>query len=140
MLSSCRSVLGGDVEDGLGEGLRSFLRQVVPDAARDVPVLVLAGKPLRIGTGMRVRSAVRIAFERDGRHPDGGESGEPSFQIVVLRLAFSESEPPTVVMDHDADVIRVIESGRAAIERGVIELPLRRGELPDELRKIAPVS
>jgi hypothetical protein len=33
-----------NVDDGLGKGLRSFLRQIVPDAARDGPVLVLAGE------------------------------------------------------------------------------------------------
>ena len=36
-----RSVAGGG-DDGLGESLRSLLRQVVPDAAIDDPVLVLA--------------------------------------------------------------------------------------------------
>ena len=30
------------VDDGLGEGLRRFLGQVMPNAARDQPVLVLA--------------------------------------------------------------------------------------------------
>ena len=42
-------------------------------------------------------------------------------------------------MDHDADMIRVVEGGCAPIERGIIEVPLRRSELPNELRKIAPV-
>jgi hypothetical protein len=41
-------------------------------------------------------------------------------------------------MDHDADVIRIVEGRCAAIERRIIELPLRRSELPDELRKIVP--
>ena len=40
-----------DVDDGLGKGLRRFLRQVVPDAARDDTVLILAREFLRIGTG-----------------------------------------------------------------------------------------
>src|SRR5918998_3104821 len=42
-------------------------------------------------------------------------------------------------MDHDADVIRVVEGRRAAIERGIIEVPLRRSGLPNELCKIVPV-
>ena len=37
------------------------------------------------------------------------------------------------------DVIRVVEGRRAALERGVVEVPLRRGELPDELGEVAPV-
>src|SRR5208282_578907 len=54
--------------------------------------------------------------------------------------AFSQAEPPAVVMDHDGDVVRIVEGRRAAIERGVVELPFRRGELPNELRKVMPVS
>jgi hypothetical protein len=42
-------------------------------------------------------------------------------------------------VDHDGDVIRIVEGRRAAIERGIIEVPLRRSDLPDELRKIVPV-
>ena len=68
-----------------------------------------------------------------------GNCGKPLFQIVVFRLAFGQTEPPAVVVDDDGDVIRIVEGRRAAIERGVVEVPLRRSELPDELRKIVPV-
>ena len=68
-----------------------------------------------------------------------GTCGKPLLQIVILRLAFGQAEPPAVIVDHDADVIRVVEGRGAAIERGVIEVPLRRRDLPDELRKVVPV-
>ena len=42
-------------------------------------------------------------------------------------------------MDHDADMIRVLEGRGAPIERRVIEVPARRSEPPDELRKIAAI-
>jgi hypothetical protein len=42
-------------------------------------------------------------------------------------------------MNHDGDMIRIVKRRCAAIERGVIEVPLRRSELPDEFRKIVPV-
>jgi hypothetical protein len=42
-------------------------------------------------------------------------------------------------MDNDGDMIRVVERRCGAIERGVIEIPLRRSDLPDQLGKIAPV-
>jgi len=42
-------------------------------------------------------------------------------------------------MDDDGDVIRVVEGRRRAIERGGIEMPFRRSELPNELRKIVSV-
>jgi len=42
-------------------------------------------------------------------------------------------------MDDDVDVIRVVEGCRAASERGVVEVPLRRRESPDQLREFAAV-
>src|SRR5258706_12583448 len=50
-----------------------------------------------------------------------------------------QSESPAIIMDHDADVIRVVEGCRAAIESGIVEPPPRRCELPNELREVAPV-
>src|SRR5262249_24486283 len=38
-----------------------------------------------------------------------------------------------------AGMIRVVEGRCAAIKGGIIEVPLRRSDLPNELRKIAPV-
>src|SRR5258707_12831354 len=42
-------------------------------------------------------------------------------------------------MDHDCDMSGVVEGGGAAIERGIIEAPPRRSELPNQLGKIVPV-
>src|SRR2546425_11964230 len=42
-------------------------------------------------------------------------------------------------MDHDADMIWIVEGRCAAIERGIIEVPLRRSDLPNQLRKVVPV-
>src|SRR6476620_9542620 len=42
-------------------------------------------------------------------------------------------------MDHNADVIRIVEGCCAALERSVIESPLRRSDLPNQLRKLLPV-
>ena len=99
----------------------------------------LAGEFLGVGTGVRVGCAIGITFKGDGGHGDDREFGKPLFQLVVFRLAFGQTEPPAVVMDHDGDVIRVVEGRRAAIERGIVELPLRRSDLPNELRELAPV-
>ena len=87
-----------------------------------------------------MRSAVRVPFEGDRRHGDHGSRGKSLFQLVILGLAFGETEPPTIVVDHDADVVWIVEGRRTPIERRVVELPLGRGQLPDELREIAPVS
>jgi hypothetical protein len=42
-------------------------------------------------------------------------------------------------MDHDRDMVRVVERGRAAIEGGIVELPLRRSELSDQSVEVMPV-
>lgn len=47
------------------------------------------------------------------------------FQIVVFCLALSEAEPPPVIVDHDTDVIGIVEGRSAALEGGIIELPFR---------------
>ena len=36
--------------------------------------------------------------------------GKPLSQIVIFRLAFSQAEPPAVIMDYHADMIRVVDS------------------------------
>ena len=51
----------------------------------------------------------------------------------------AEPEAPAVVMDHQADMIRVVERPRAPIERRVVKAPLRGRSLPDKLRKLMAV-
>src|SRR5262249_60793671 len=86
-----------------------------------------------------MRRAIGMAFEGDGGHGDDRSLGEPLFNLVVLRLPFSQSKPPAIIMNRDGDVIRVLERRRAAIKGGVIEIPFRRSKVPDELRKVVPV-
>ena len=86
-----------------------------------------------------MRRAVGITLKRDRRHGDDGSLGEPLFQLVIFRLAVGQAEPPAVVVDHDRDMVRIVERRGAAIERRVVEVPFRRGELPDQLGEIAPV-
>jgi hypothetical protein len=72
-------------------------------------------------------------------HGDDRSFGKPLFQIVILSLAFRQTKSPAAVMDDDGDLIWIVEGRCDAIERGIVEVPLRRRELPDELRKIMPV-
>lgn len=55
----------------------------MPDTSGDDPVRVLAGEFPGIGTGIRVRCAIRIAFESDSGHSDDWPVGKPFFQFVV---------------------------------------------------------
>ena len=61
------------------------------------------------------------------------------FQLVVLRFAFRQAQPPPVVMDDDRDMIRIVEGRGGAIERSVVEVPFGRRRLPDELVEVMRV-
>src|SRR5215470_608484 len=128
-----------DVDHCLRKSLRGFLRKVVPDAAADEPMLVFARELLGVGFGRWVGCAIRIALERDRGHGDDGRLGKPALEVVILRFAFGQSLPPAVIVDRDVDVIGIVEGGGAALERGVVELPLRRSYPPDEFREVVPV-
>lgn len=52
-----------DFDDGFGQALRGFLRQIVPDAALDNAVRIFARELLCIGTWVRMRRTVGITFE-----------------------------------------------------------------------------
>src|SRR5829696_7798580 len=104
-----------DFDDSFGKGLRGFLRQIVPNAALDDPVRIFAREFLGIGPGVRVGCTIGITFKGNGGHGDDRTFGKPLFQIVIFRFAFSQAEPPAVIMDHDADMIRGVEGRCAAI-------------------------
>ena len=46
---------------------------------------------------------------------------------------------PAIIVDRDRDLIRAIEGRCSTIKRGIVEVPIRRSEPPDKLRKIVPV-
>jgi hypothetical protein len=62
-----------------------------------------------------MRRAVSIAFGRNGGHADRRGFRQPLFEVVIFRLALGQAESPAVIMDHDSDVIRVVEGRGAAI-------------------------
>jgi hypothetical protein len=80
-----------NINDGLGEGFWSFLRQIVADAALDGSLCVLAGEFLGVGTGIRVWGAVGVTFHSDGGYGDDGGLGELRFQVVVFSFAWREA-------------------------------------------------
>jgi len=129
----------GNLDHCLRECLWSFLGQIVPNAALDDPMCIFARELLGVGTGVRVWRPVSVTFKGDGRYPNDGEFRKALVQIVVLGFALGQSDSPTIIVDHDADMIWIIEGHCGAIERGIIEIPFRRSELPDKFCKIAPV-
>ena len=107
----------GGVEHSLGKRLRGFLRQIVPDAALDESGAHICPRTSwrrnwgpGCGAPLASPSSVMVG------HGDDRTCGKPLFQIVIFRLAFSQAEPPAIIVDHDGDMIRVVE-GRRACDR-----------------------
>jgi hypothetical protein len=94
---------------------------------------------LGLRTGIRMWCSIGITLKSNGWHGDDRAFGKPLFKIIIFRLVFSQTEPPAVIMDHDADMIQVVEGRCAASERGIIEVPVRRSDLPNEPGKIVTV-
>ena len=82
---------------------------------------------------------VRVAFERNRWNGDDRHLCEPLLELVVISLAFCEAQSPTIIVNHDVDVIRIIKGGCASFERGIVKVPLRRCDFPYQLRKVMPV-
>ena len=115
-----------------GEGCAQFLPR--SSGASSCP------RTSRRRSWFRMRCAVRVALERDRGHGDDGAAREPLLQFRAVGFAFGEPESPAVVVDHDRDVVRIVEGRGAALEGCVVEVPPRRGGPPDQLRELAPVS
>src|ERR1700681_40628 len=100
---------------------------------------IFACEFLGIGTGIAVWCAIGVTLESDGGHANRGTFGKLGFQIIIFWFAFGQVLPPTIIMDDDSDVIRIIEGCRGAIVGGIVELPFRRGLVPNEPVKISRV-
>src|SRR3984893_9741048 len=81
-----------DVDDGLSEGPRGFLRQIVTNAAFDQPVLVLAGEFVAIRRRHRMRRTVGVAFKGDRGHGDDRSRAQLRFQIIVSLIAGRQAD------------------------------------------------
>ena len=77
------------------------------DALED-PVRIPAREFTCIGFSVRGRT-IEITGDGDGGHGDDRTFEKPLFQSVVLSVAFSQAQPPAVIVDDDAHVIRVAE-------------------------------
>ena len=63
--------------------------------------------------------------------------GQAFFEIVVWRFALGEAEPPAILVEDDADMIRIIERCRGTVKGRIIEVPFRRSDLANELVEVA---
>src|SRR4030095_8103534 len=72
-------------------------------------------------------------------HGDDRTLSKLLFDVLIFRFTFGNSKAPPIIMDHDLDMIRIVKGRSGSIERGIIELPLGRSELPNQLRKLLSV-
>src|SRR5579863_1361662 len=127
------------VDYRFGKFLRSLLRQVVSDATSDEAVFVLAREFFAIGCVDGMRRTVRVPFHCDCRHCNHRTRGQSLLQFVVLRLALRQADSPAVIMNHNVHVVRILKRCSGTIQGAIVEVPPRRSELPNELRKVASI-
>jgi hypothetical protein len=89
--------------DRVGEGLRSFLRQIVPDAALDDSVRVLAREFLGIGTTVRVWCTIGICFSgpNDVFVPDSIEVAPAPIltnSVAAMLMAATPKKAPVTIV------------------------------------------
>src|ERR1700722_1474021 len=78
----------------------------------------------------RRRNAVRITIERDGWNLNRGLRRQAALQIGITRIAGGEPVAVTIAVDHDVDIIGIIEGRRGPVEGRIVEMPARRPLLP----------
>src|SRR3954470_10010696 len=101
-------------------------------------MVILAGKLGTVSSSVSC-GTVEVAGDRDGGHRNDRRGGDFLFQNVVFGFTVSQAQPPTVIVDDNAGVIGVGERRRTAVVGGIVEVPVRGGELPDELVEVESV-
>ena len=74
------------------------------------------------------------------RDRDHRALGKLFLECVEAGFAFDQAQPPAIIMDGDSDMVRVVESRGRASEGGGVELPGRRGSLPDQTNKVLRIG
>src|SRR5215469_5441127 len=127
-----------DVDNGVGEGLRRFLRHVVANI--ESPVLVRAREVVAVsGPIPRRREWIVFAINGYGGHRDNRRFLKLVLDARVLGLTRGPALAPAVITDDDTDEIRVAKGGRGLTICWLRELPRRGVELPDEQPQLVPV-
>src|SRR5690242_3758118 len=122
-----------DRQYGVGEGCGRLLREIVADAAANRTVLVATGKARSVCRRLWVRRTVGVTLHGNCRHRDRRGCRKRRFGRFVAWLALSEAQPPAIIVDDNRDMVGVVEAaGRAFVSR-IVEMPLGRGGLPDQL-------
>ena len=101
-------------------------------------VRVFPGEFPAIASSIRGR-AVEVTCDRNCWNRDHWAREELLIEMIVFWLTLSETQPPTIIVNHDIDVIWVFERLRRAMEGRVVEVPFGRSHLPNEPVEIVSV-
>lgn len=94
-----------DIHDRLSKSEGCFLRQIVPNPAVDIPVRISARKFFGIGARVRMRRTIGILFEGYAGHRNVGTCGKSIFQLVILRFAIGQTDPPAIIVNDNVDIL-----------------------------------
>src|SRR6266516_6584234 len=126
-------------QDRAGKGVWSLLGKVVTRVGH----LVVRARPSEVTRRRATVSCREVAIcqavQGDRRDRDGWLRSQLLLDLMVRRVAGCVSEAMTVGVQHDVDVVGIVESPSGAFQRGVIEVPVRRVSRPDHPRDVAPV-
>jgi len=107
---------------------------------RNHTVLVCRSKEsaLLLGPARREHPVSR-AMQRDGRHSDSRLGRQLAFDLLDRRVSGHDAVAMPVRVDDDIDEIRVVEGNGGLLVRRVIEAPVGRPQLPEELAQRAAI-
>src|SRR3978361_1708759 len=83
---------------------------------------------------------VGIAVQRDRRHRNRRQRYEAALQFGITGVARREAEAVAVAVNYDIDEAGSVVGRSGAVERGVVEIPVRRPVLPENSGDLAPIG
>ena len=112
-----------ELPDRSGEGCGIFPGQVMADVRNDA--MLAPADELRCRRfPIRCRhDTIRVPVQRDRRHSDRRWRGEPLLKALVRWVARRKTKAMAVGMDHDVDVVGVVEDPLTAVEGRAVDPP-----------------
>src|SRR5262249_48253771 len=122
------------------ESLRLLLRQIVTgarDYAMRATVAEFRRGRLAVGCG---DDAVAGAIHRDRRHRNYRQRRQLALDVGILRIILGKTVAMAIAVDRHVDKVRIVKGGRRSREARVVEIPVWRPLLPEDLRDVTAVG
>ena len=79
------------------------------DATFNNFVQIFPWKFICVSIAFRMRCTIGITFKRNGWYYNNRAFGKVLFKIIVLWFSFCKSKPPSVIMNNNCNMIRIVE-------------------------------